>query len=66
MVVATVEVLGVRAVQAVHAGAEVRRSGLDEQVDVIAHQAVAEAPPLHPLGDAAERREVARVVASSR
>jgi len=49
--VPTVEGLRVHAVQVAHAAGEVRLRGADEQVVVVAHQAVGEAAP----GEALER-----------
>jgi hypothetical protein len=53
-----VERLGVQPVQPVHAHREIWLGRLDEQVHVVAHQAVRKAPPALPLDDLSQQPEV--------
>lgn len=60
--VPSIELLGVRAVKLSHAVPEIGLTRLDEQMDVVVHQAVGETPPPLVLRDALEESEVSEPV----
>ena len=55
---AIIELPAVEPVQTLHPGTEVRLGRLDEQMDVVVHQAVREAVPLRPRDGEAKRGQV--------
>jgi hypothetical protein len=62
-IVALVEDLRVRAVEPLHPAREIRVRGLDQQVHVVVHQAIAEAAPLVAVDHAAQEGQVGAAVA---
>ena len=51
---APVEPLGVDTVEPLHPGRNIRARCLDEQMEVVRHQAIGMAPPFEPLDDVLE------------
>jgi hypothetical protein len=56
--VTVIELARVRAVQPLHPGAQVRLRRLDQEMEVVVHNAVRETPPPLPEDDLAEQRQV--------